>query len=154
VSVSIRINKTFEPDELLEIIKKLRALISKSERKTSAFVNDSKLRHLHTLLQQLEHAYNEYEEEGEVDYIDENEYIIPAKDLYKLLSPKRLELLFTLAKEEYISISELSRVLKRNIKNIYTDLKFFEQYGLVKLVKRHKSVQPKLIAREIVIHLA
>ncbi|MBI4146052.1 hypothetical protein HY489_01810 [Candidatus Woesearchaeota archaeon] len=72
--------------------------------------------------------------------------IIVTPELFaKLFSPKRIDLLMTLAKKEEHNVTELARLLKRKFEVVYRDLKLFEEFGLVKLNKDDKSVIPELI---------
>ena len=91
-------------------------------------------------LRELKDAYNAYLESGEIFGTKENVKIITPLDLRKIATPLRLELLDVLKSREFESISELARVLNRDIKNVFDDLKLLENYNLLKLKKnKNKS---------------
>lgn len=54
----------------------------------------------------------------------------------KILTEKRLEILKIVKEKEPGSIYELSKILGRDFKNVYTDLKILRKYGLIELTKR------------------
>lgn len=58
------------------------------------------------------------------------------------LSPRRIELLEYLAKNEVDSIQKLAHELDRNYKNVYDDLKGLEEGGLVDLKKEGRRKKP------------
>ena len=53
----------------------------------------------------------------------------------KILSEERLRILKTIKKEHPKSIYELSKLLKRDIKNTFDDVQFLAQIGLIELKK-------------------
>ena len=72
--------------------------------------------------------------------------IIVTPDLFaKIFSPKRIDLLMTLAKKEEYNITELAKKLNRKFEVVYRDLKLFENFGLIRLNKEDKSIIPELI---------
>jgi len=74
--------------------------------------------------------------------------IILTPELFaKIFSPKRLNLLMTLAKKEEYNITELAKKLERKFEVVYRDLKLFEHFGLVKLIRENKSIIPELIGQ-------
>jgi len=67
-----------------------------------------------------------------------------------LLTPKRLELLYSLASLRPESINDLARKTKRNIKNVYQDLKALKTLGFVTFKKRGKrNIVPETLVEEI-----
>ncbi len=56
----------------------------------------------------------------------------------KIFTPKRLELLLTLRKDE--SVSDMARRLKRPFEAVHRDLQLFKRYGLVRMRKEKRSV--------------
>lgn len=65
----------------------------------------------------------------------------------KIFSPKRIELLMILSKEEERNVTELSKLLKRQFEVVYRDLKLFEHFGLIVLHKKGTRTIPKLIGQ-------
>ena len=68
----------------------------------------------------------------------------------RLLTPKRIELLYSLVSLRVESISDLARKLKRNVKNVYQDLKILKKLGFVEFRKRGKrNIVPETLVEEI-----
>jgi predicted transcriptional regulator len=53
--------------------------------------------------------------------------------LGKVLTGGRLQILSAIKNCEPKSIQELSRIVKRDFKNVYTDVKLLVQYGMIEL---------------------
>jgi len=64
-------------------------------------------------------------EPGEVIYFD------TIAEMYRVLSVKRIELLNRLHTAKALSIYGLAKLLERSYKNVHTDTKILEQYGLI-----------------------
>jgi len=78
--------------------------------------------------------------------IENKHTLVLTSDLFaKIFSPKRIDLLMTLAKKESHNVTELAKKLGRKFEVVYRDLKLFEHFGLVKLVKEDKFIIPELI---------
>ncbi|RJQ19444.1 hypothetical protein C4580_05200 [Candidatus Woesearchaeota archaeon] len=72
--------------------------------------------------------------------------LILTPDLFgKIFSPKRIELLMHLSIKKKENVSELARALNRQFEVVYRDLKIFENFGLIKMVKLENEVLPELI---------
>ncbi len=97
----------------------------------------------------LIHAYRGYVEGGELDYmIEELREFSPQQ--MRLLTPKRIELLYSLVSLRVESISDLARKLKRNVKNVYQDLQILKKLGFVEFRKRGKrNIVPETLVEEI-----
>ena len=54
-----------------------------------------------------------------------------ADNLLRVLSPKRLELLRSLRLMSSVSVFALAKHLGRDYKNVHSDVKLLEQYGLI-----------------------
>jgi hypothetical protein len=98
---------------------------------------------------QLVDSYKGYVEDGELDYTAEE-----VKDFKPeqtaLLTPKRIEFLCQLAVLRVESINDLAQKVKRNVKNVYEDLKVLNMFGFVKLNKRKKrALIPETLVKEI-----
>ena len=97
----------------------------------------------------LVHAYRRYVESGEFDYVVEEMREFGPDEL-ALLTPKRLELLYSVASLRPESISDLARKTHRNVKNVHQDLQALKRLGFVTLGKRGKrSVVPETLVEEI-----
>lgn len=58
-------------------------------------------------------------------------YFTSFEALRKVLTPKRLELLHIIKIKKPVSINELARMAKRDLKNVADDVKYLEQVGLI-----------------------
>jgi len=97
----------------------------------------------------LVHAYRGYVEGGELDYVVEETRDLKPKEA-TLLTPKRLELLYSLASLRVGSINDLAQKTRRNVKNVYQDLKALGSLGLVTFKKRGKrNIVPETLVEEI-----
>jgi len=97
----------------------------------------------------LVHAYRGYVEGGELDYaIEEMRDLKPRET--ELLTPKRLELLYSLVSLRPESINDLAQKTRRNVKNVYQDLKTLKTLGFVTFKKRGKrNIVPETLVEEI-----
>jgi DNA-binding transcriptional ArsR family regulator len=97
----------------------------------------------------LVHAYRGYVESGELDYVTEEERELEPKET-TLLTPKRLELLYSLASVRPESINDLAQKTRRDVKNVYEDLKTLRALGFVSFKKRGKrNIVPETLVEEI-----
>ncbi len=78
--------------------------------------------------EELLRAYKEYEEEGETTYV--LTYEIPPKVARRILSPKMLKLIEQISMYR-MSITDHARMLGRSPPNVYNDLKFLREHGLI-----------------------
>lgn len=97
----------------------------------------------------LVHAFRGYEEGGELDYaVEEIRDLKPRETI--LLTSKRLELLCSLSSLRPESINDLAQKTRRNVKNVYQDLKALKSLGLVTFKKRGKrNIVPETLLEEI-----
>jgi DNA-binding transcriptional ArsR family regulator len=97
----------------------------------------------------LVHAYRGYVESGELDYVVEEERELKPKET-ELLTPKRLELLYALVSERPESINDLAQKTRRDVKNVYEDLKKLKALGFVSFKRRGKrNIVPETLVEEI-----
>jgi predicted component of type VI protein secretion system len=98
---------------------------------------------------ELVNSYKGYIEEGQLDYtVEEVRDFSPEQ--VALLTPKRIELLYLLAVLRVESINDLAQKIRRNVKNVYQDLKALSEFGFVKLNKRReRALVPETLVREI-----
>ena len=97
----------------------------------------------------LVHAYRGYVEEGELDYsIEELRDLAPEE--MAVLTPKRLELLYSLGGQRIESINDLARKTRRDVKNVYQDLQLLNGLGFVIFKKMGKrNIIPETLIEEI-----
>jgi hypothetical protein len=97
----------------------------------------------------LVHAYRGYVEGGEFDYVVEETRELNSDEM-ALLTPKRLELLDSLASLRIESINDFAQKIRRNVKNVYQDLQVLRKLGLVTFKKRgRRNVVPETLVEEI-----
>lgn len=97
----------------------------------------------------LVHAYRGYVEGGELDYVVEELRDLSPEET-ALLTPKRIELLYSLASIRAESINKLAQKIRRNVKNVYQDLKALQSLGFVTFRKRGKrNIVPETLVEEI-----
>jgi hypothetical protein len=97
----------------------------------------------------LVHAYRGYVEGGELDYIVEELRDLNPNEI-ALLTPKRLQLLYSLAGLRVRSINDLAQKTRRNVKNIYQDLQILRKLGFVAFKKIGKrNIIPETLVEEI-----
>jgi Fe2+ or Zn2+ uptake regulation protein len=97
----------------------------------------------------LVHAYKGYVEGGELDYVIEELRELTPKET-ALFTPKRIELLYSLANLRIESINSLAQKTRRNVKNVYQDLKTLQKLGFVTFKKRgRRNIIPETLVEEI-----
>ena len=100
----------------------------------------------------MDHALRAYQEGEDFEYFADENLILSEKE-YMLITPRRLELLDYLSVEQVSSINDLADKLKRDVKNVYLDLKILERLGFISLRKEGRSLVPEQIVYEITIIL-
>ena len=97
----------------------------------------------------LVHAYRAYVEGGGLDHVIEEEGELEPKET-ALLTPKRLELLYSLASLRPESINDLAQKVRRDVQNVYQDLAALGALGFVSFRKRDKrNIVPETLVEEI-----
>lgn len=97
----------------------------------------------------LVHAHRAYVESGEFDYAIEELRDLSPKEM-ALLTPKRLELLYSLASLRVESINHLAQRIRRDVKNVYQDLQALKNLGFVIFRKKGKrNIVPETLVEEI-----
>ena len=96
----------------------------------------------------MDHALRAYQEGEDFEYLAEEDLILNEKE-YTLLTPRRLELLDFLGAEPVSSINDLAEKLRRDVKNVYNDLKTLESLGFISLRQEGRSLVPEQIVFEI-----
>jgi predicted transcriptional regulator len=75
-------------------------------------------------------------------------------ELRRMLTPKRLELLLAITRESPGSVQALAGILRRDYKNVSTDVALLERLGLIKLSSRSgkgRSQAPSVPYDEILV---
>ncbi len=75
--------------------------------------------------------------------------VVRDSDIFEVMTPKRMELLEHLMKNDVASIRALAAALHRNYKNTYDDLRALSRYDLVDLDPHGRSLRPAAPARSI-----
>jgi hypothetical protein len=149
----IRIIRNLTSEEIEEKIRKFEKEFGMSfEKFEEQFLKqrlDGKLARIYFEWAELVDSYKGYVEEGTLDYIVEE-----IKDFEPeqaaLLTPKRVELLYRLAVLRVESINDLAQKVRRNVKNVYEDLKVLSRFGFVRLSRRRgRTIVPETLVKEI-----
>jgi hypothetical protein len=149
----IRITRSLASEEIEERIKTFEKEFGVSFEKFEELFLKQKLDTKHARVYfewaELVDSYKGYVEEGTLDYtVEETKDLKPEQAA--LLTPKRLELLYNLATVRVDSISDLAQKVKRNVKNVYEDLKVLDKLGFVKLNRRKgRALIPETLVKEI-----
>lgn len=72
----------------------------------------------------------------------------------KALTPKRLQLLHAIRTEEPASLSQLAKILDRDIKNVAEDVNYLAQVGLIERRASSKEVVPRVTYDHITLDIA
>jgi len=154
IEMQIKIARRLTPEEILEMEKQIESSIDFDIRRIEIKSNEDikKKWPIYTKWASLHYAYKAYEEEGENYYICEENFTLPLKELLKILTEKKIQLINEIAKGVE-SISDLARKVKRDVTNVYRDLKVLEKLKIIKLEKAGKNVIPKIVAEKITVEL-
>jgi len=71
-------------------------------------------------------------QKGEITEPEEHLYFLEPDNFLKILSDKRLALLYTLRSMGTVSIQALSKILERNYKNVCQDIRLLKKAGLIR----------------------
>jgi predicted transcriptional regulator len=80
--------------------------------------------------------------EDEFEETEKKTVVLKFSQARKLLTEKRRELLQTLSEKEFDSITQLSKELQRDKKNVSQDIKKLYQHGIVDLKDQGRSKKP------------
>jgi DNA replication protein DnaD len=149
----IRIIRNLTSEEIEEKIKKFEQEFGmRFEKFEEQFLKqrlDGKLARIYFEWAELVDSYMGYVEEGTLDYtVEEIKDFKPEQAA--LLTPKRIELLYKLAVLRVESINDLAKKVRRNVKNVYQDLKVLSKFGFAKMDKRKgRALIPETLVKEI-----
>lgn len=93
-------------------------------------------------LEEVERMVELINEEGEGEFFDKLAYAYDPRKHARLFSDKIVKLLEVLYTVRPRTISELARTLDRDVANVYRDLKYLEELGLVILIKNKRETKP------------
>lgn len=149
----LKIVRNLSSEEILERIRKFEKEFGMSfEKFEELFLEkrlDAKLARAYFEWVELVDSFKGYMEEGTVDYVIEEIRDLKPEQA-ALLTPKRMELLHQLATLRVESINDLAQKVRRNVKNVYQDLKVLSKFGFVKLNKRKgRAIIPETLVKEI-----
>lgn len=153
MSVLLRISRELTPEEVLEKIKSFEKQFGMRFDEFEGFFRSRKMgahrARAYSEWAELVDSYKGYVEDGELDYVAEEVRDLKPEQM-ALLTPKRIELLCQLAVLRVESINDLAKKVKRNVKNVYEDLKVLNTFGFVKLSRRKKrALIPETLVKEI-----
>ena len=122
-----------------------------------------KIRKVRVGIKDLKTALNEFVEIGKA--VEEGKPVKKEKGVYftsveafrKAITPKRLALLKAIKTEKPSSVRQLSKIAKRDVKNVSTDIKFLEQVGLVDIKRNDetkKEITPSVSYDKILFEIA
>jgi len=149
----LRIVRNLTSEEVSERIKRFEKELGMSFEKYEELFLRKKLDAKHARVyfewSELVDSYKGYIEEGTLDYmIEETKDLKPEQAA--LLTTKRMELLYKLAALRVESINDLAHKVRRDVKNVYEDLKVLSKFGFVKLNKRKgRALIPETLVKEI-----
>ena len=120
-----------------------------------------KIKKIHIEIKRLDDALSEAGEafeklsEGKTIRKKSAVYFSSIKDLRKVLTEKRLELLKTIKDRKPSSVYELAKISNRDIKNVLQDVGYLKEIGMIDVVdtgdKKIPKVQYDVIALELAV---
>ncbi|RJS80257.1 ArsR family transcriptional regulator [Candidatus Bathyarchaeota archaeon] len=150
----VRVVRDLTPEEVEEKIKEFeRKFNMKFDEFEELFLEkrlNDELADIYFEWAELVDTYKGYVEDGQLDYTIEEIRNFKPEEI-SLLTPKRIQLLYQLANLRVESINDLARKTRRNVKNIYQDLKILSKLGFVKFRKnKGRNITPEVIAKEVI----
>lgn len=133
----IRYTLTYE--DLLEYVEYLRNLVSDGEES------------LTYMLSKFEDLLRLSSEEGETDVEIVSEIKLDLKDYSRLFSRSITNIIDAISTHQPESISEVAKLVKRDVVNVYKDLKWLKEIGLVDLIREGNALRPVIKFKEICI---
>lgn len=124
---------------------------------------DMKIRKIKVQIKPLNEALDEFVEVGKrIQYSQTTQsrkatYIADAETARAIFTESRLRLIQTLKKKSPGSIYELAKLLERDFKNVYNDVNFLSNLGIIQIKENkvgRKQKKPKLICDHILFELA
>ena len=109
-----------------------------------------------TVFQQGYHSVAVFEKLSKGETVQKKRaiYFQNLKEMRKVLTEKRLELLKAVKDKKPASVYELARIVNRDIKNVLQDLSYLQELGLVEIVKTKDKKIPHVEYDKIVLEVA
>lgn len=82
--------------------------------------------------------------------INSEEDFLRKLDILECLTLKRIEILRAIARHHPDSIRQLSRLLERNVKNVFEDLLLLEKNKFISFQQQGKSRRPVVVVKKLV----
>jgi predicted transcriptional regulator len=83
---------------------------------------------------------------------DKEEALLKELQLLECLTQKRIEIIKAIARQNPQSIRDLSRMLERNIKNVFEDLVLLQKNKFISFEEKGNSKRPILIMKKVVFY--
>lgn len=96
-----------------------------------------------------------FKEPARLDSLPDKTLLLSLSDaeITKIFTKERLSLIKTINQKHPRTISELSRIVERNLVAVERDLGILEEYGIVKLEKKGKEVMPIIGKKALILPL-
>ncbi len=124
-------------EDLVNYVEYLRDLVSSGEETMSE------------LLDKFESLLKLSSEEGEAEVEFISEVKLDLKDYSRLFSKSITNIIDVISKYEPNSVSEVARLVNRDVANVYKDLKWLAELGLIEFEKVGNALKPILKFKEI-----
>jgi predicted transcriptional regulator len=85
------------------------------------------------------------------DFLKEKKKMLDMFGALECLTQKRVEMIKTIMAQEPNSIRELSRILDRNVKNVFEDLALLQKNQIVRLEGIGRTRKPIVVIKRIVL---
>ncbi|MEW5744550.1 MAG: ArsR family transcriptional regulator [Nitrospirota bacterium] len=94
----------------------------------------------------LKEAGRTYEKVSRGEQVGEKTglYFGSLKDMRRVLTERRVELLKTIKEREPSSVYELAKMLRRDLKNVLQDISYLEELGLVEITETKDRKIPRV----------
>jgi predicted transcriptional regulator len=93
-------------------------------------------------------------ERGEKVRKETGTYFTSLEAFRKALTPKRMELLHIIKREQPSSINELARMAHRDVKNVADDVKYLEQIGLIEKKETKSRTTPVVTYEKLMLEIS
>jgi len=146
----VKITRILSPEELLRMEKRLESKYGVAFEKLVDQQAKKKRDVIYSKWAALHYAYKAYEEEGELNFTFDEYTHMPISKLMKLFTDKKVRIIREVARGVE-SISDLARRVRRDVSNVYRDLKVLEEHKIVRLEKAGKRIIPRLAVEKLTI---
>lgn len=126
-------------EDLLKYVEHLRDLVSDGEESLTYILN------------KFEDLLRLSSEEGEADIEVASEIKLDLKDYSRLFSKSITNIIDAISLHQPKSISKVAKLVKRDVINVYKDLKWLKELGLIDLVREGNALKPVIKFKEVCI---